>query len=150
MRKRTLTVLCAILFITSAIPLVYSREFIHGPGRPGPWRPKFNETDPESLEKLAERIETVVKGKIVISSINIILYGYILFFYLSLYRQTNSNFSLSLIGLSFVLLVYSLTSNPFILMYLARVEYVWLQAFSFIPDIFSTVAACILIYLSRI
>jgi hypothetical protein len=48
-----------------------------------------------------------------------------------------------------VLLVYSLSSNPLIIHFLWRPGPVWLGVFNFIPDLFATIAAFILIYLSK-
>lgn len=139
-----------LLIVLAAVrPAVYGLPDMNRVPRHAPWRPRFNETDPETLERIAQRIETMIKGKIIISSINMILYTYIALFYVSLYRENKSTFSLSLTGLSVVLLVYSIASNPLILWYIGRVERVWLEAFNFIPDILSTLAASILIYLTR-
>jgi hypothetical protein len=124
------------------------------PGQPGPrrrWpiRPRFDEIDPETLERIADRIATMTRWKIALSSINLILYAYISIFYIGLYRENGSTFSLSLASLSLVLLVYSVSSNPLILWYLGRTDRAWLAAFDFIPDLFSTIAALILVSISR-
>ena len=124
-------------------------DLFRPPRKHSPFRPRFNESDPEALEMLAERIEIIVTGQIIFSTLNLILYFYISFFYIRLYRENKSTFSLSLAGLSLVLLIYSIASNPWIMNYLWRNERAWLLAFNFIPDIFATAAALILIYLSR-
>jgi hypothetical protein len=119
------------------------------PRPPFDFRPRFNETDPSTLRLFEQRIESFVIGRIVISSINIVLYAYIAFFYIGLYRANKSKFTLSLVGLTIVLLVYSISSNPLILPFIWRTGPIWLGAFNFIPDIFATAAAIILIYLSK-
>ena len=149
MNKGLQALLIVTMVLFTSIPLIYGMPWRGPHPKPRPWMPRFNETDPATLERIAQRIETMVKGKIVLSSINIILYTYITLFYVSLYRENKSSFSLSLVGLSVVLLVYSISSNPLLYLYIGRIEPIWLSAFDFIPDLFSTVAAIILLYLSR-
>ena len=148
MRKKTIALMLVIL-LALALEFVHGMPNINRPPRNSPWRPRFNETDLETLERIAQRIEMMIRGKIIISSINMILYAYIAFFYIGLYRENRSKFSLSLTSLALVLLIYSISSNPLILFYIGRVKHVWLEAFNFIPDLFSMLAAVILLYLSR-
>jgi len=118
--------------------------------RPPPWRPRFNETTQERLRELEIRIETYVIGKILISSLNFLLYGYITFFDVALYRENKSKFSLGLASLSVALLVYSAASNPLILLLLRGSDPLWmLNVFNFIPELVATVVAFIMIYLSK-
>ena len=138
--------LLVLLVLTTAIPVTYGMP---GPRRRWPIRPRFDEIDPETLERIADRIATMTRWKIGLSTVNLILYTYISIFYIGLYRENGSSFSLSLAGLSLVLLVYSISSNPLILWYLGRTDRAWLAAFDFIPDMFSTIAAVILISISR-
>jgi hypothetical protein len=115
-----------------------------------PWRPRFNETTPDRLREFERRIETYVIGKIMISSLNILLYGYITYFYLKLYGENNSKFSLGLASLAVALLVYSISSNPLILLMFRGTDPLWMMnVFNFVPDLLATVAACIMIYLSK-
>ena len=114
-----------------------------------PWRLRFNETTPDKLREFERRIETYVIGKIVISSLNFLLYGYITYFYLKLYRENESKFSLALAGLSVVLLVYSVSSNPLILLVFRGSDPLWMNVFNFIPDMLATVVAFIMIYISK-
>jgi hypothetical protein len=118
-------------------------------------RPRFNETELEILKQWENYIALQVRGRIIVSSLNIILYGYLTFFYLSLYRDNKSKFSLGLVSLSIVLLIYSLAANPFILRSFwssglpSRQNPIWISVFTFIPDLFASFAAAIMIYLSR-
>jgi hypothetical protein len=119
------------------------------------FKPRFNETELEILKQWEKYIDLQVKGKIIVSSLNIILYGYLTFFYLSLYRDNKSKFSLGLVSLSVVLLIYSLAANPLIskLLWISglplRKNPVWISVFTFIPDLFASFAAAIMVYLSR-
>jgi hypothetical protein len=145
--KKTLAVfLITLTLIQGAVLLVEARP---RPVPPFDFRPRFNETDPSTLRLFEQRIEMYVFARVIISSINILLYAYIAFFYISLYRENKSKFSLSLVGLTVVLLTYSLSSNPFIVQLLWRPDPIWLGVFNFIPDLFATVAAFILIFLSK-
>lgn len=119
------------------------------PGDPDGFRPRFNETDPDVLREFERRIEMFVTGRIIVSSINILLYGYLTYFYVRLYMDNESKFSLGLTALSIALLIYSIASNPYILQLSWRRDPLWMGAFNFIPDVFATVAAVIMVYLSK-
>jgi hypothetical protein len=144
MKKKLIVILFTVILVLSITPRVYAQ-----PKRRFPWRPRFNESDPETLMRFEKHIENYITFRIVISSINMILYGYILYLYTQLYRETNSKFSLGLILLSGALLVYSSTSNPIILQLFRGSEPIWFGLFNFIPDIFAGLAAFIMIYLTR-
>ncbi|MFH2110327.1 MAG: hypothetical protein ABIJ47_03585 [Candidatus Bathyarchaeota archaeon] len=143
--RRTATFIILALIMVQTVVIVSAQ-----PGeRPYPWRPRFNETTPDKLREFERRIETYVIGKIVISSLNFLLYGYITYFYLKLYRENESKFSLALAGLSVVLLVYSVSSNPLILLVFRGSDPLWMNVFNFVPDLLATVVAFIMIYLSK-
>jgi len=144
MRNKLVLTLFALMLILSTAVMVSAQ-----PDQRPPWRPRFNASDPETLEKFEKQIENYITFRIILSSLNAILYGYILFLYTQLYRETSSKFSLALMALSTVLLIYAITSNPFVLQLLRGSEHVWLNVFNVIPDIFASVAAAIMIYLTR-
>ena len=112
-------------------------------------KPRFNETDPDVLREFERRIEMFVTGRIIVSSINILLYGYLTYFYIRLYLENESKFSLGLTALSIALLIYSIASNPYTLQLTWRRDPLWMGVFNFIPDVFATVAAVIMVYLSK-
>ena len=144
MRRTAAFIILALIMVQTVV--IVSAQ----PGeRPFPWRPRFNETTPDKLREFERRIETYVIGKIVISSLNFLLYGYITYFYLKLYRENESKFSLALAGLSVVLLVYSVSSNPLILLVFRGSDPLWMNVFNFIPDMLATVVAFIMIYISK-
>ena len=119
------------------------------PRDPSDFKPRFNETDPDVLREFERRIEMFVTGRIIVSSINVLLYGYLTYFYIRLYMDNESKFSLGLTALSLVLLIYSVSSNPYILQFSWRRDPIWMGVFNFIPDVFATVAALIMVYLSK-
>jgi hypothetical protein len=145
MRKTTAFIILA-LFMAQAITFALAQPT---EGNPPPFRPRFNETTPERIREFERIMETYIVGRTIISSLNIILYGYITYFYVKLYRENESKFSLALSGLSVVLLVYALASNPLLLHLIRGPDPLWTGVFSFIPDMLATVVAFIMIYLSK-
>jgi hypothetical protein len=144
MRKKLTVILLTIIIMFSTMFTALAQ-----PDHRFPWRPRFNESDPETLKRFEKHIENYITFRIVLSSINMVLYGYILYLYTQLYRETSSKFSLGLILLSGALLIYSFTSNPMILQLFRGSEPIWFGVFNFIPDIFASLAAFIMIYLTR-
>jgi hypothetical protein len=112
-------------------------------------RPRLNETDPDTIRRLEENITSYIQRKIIVSSLNMLLYSYLTFFYIRLYRDNASRFSLGLTGLALVLLIYSVTSNPLIIQYFRGSDPIWFIIFNLVPDLFATLAAFIMIYLSK-
>ena len=143
--KKLFPILILTLVLTQ-IACVSARDF---PKYPPNFKPRFNTTDPESLKEFERTLEAYINARIIITSLNAILYGYLTYFYIKLYRENESNFSLGLTALSVVLLVYSVTSNPFLLQFAGRPGFAWMAIFNFVPDLFSTVAALIMVYLSK-
>ena len=120
------------------------------PTQPFPWRPRLNPNDPATLERIEQQIENYITFRIIISTLNMVLYGYILYLYAQLYNETRSKFSLGLMSLSAVLLIYSVTSNPLLFfVFRGYGTQIWFNVFNVIPDVFASIAAVILIYLSR-
>ena len=144
--RKTAALVILTLILVQAVAVVDAQVL----QRPPPWRPRFNETTQERLRELEARIETYVIGKILIASLNFLLYGYITFFYVALYRENKSKFSLGLASLSVALLVYSAASNPLVLLLLRGSDPLWmLNVFNFIPELVATAVAFIMIYLSK-
>ena len=144
MKKKLIIMLFALMIILQTTFVVFAQ-----PKQRFPWRPRFNESDPDTLKRFEKHIENYFMFRIILSSLNMILYGYILYLYTLLYRETSSKFSFGLIMLSGALLVYSLTSNPMVLQLFRGSEPIWFGIFNFIPDIFASLAAFIMIYLTR-
>ena len=139
-----------LILFTTALLLSTTIIVAAQPTQPFPWRPKLNPNDPAMLERLEQQIETYITFRIIVSTLNMVLYGYILYIYAQLYNETKSKFSLGLMSLSAVLLIYSITSNP-LLFFVFRVSgtQIWYNVFNVIPDVFASIAAIIMIYLSR-
>jgi hypothetical protein len=112
-------------------------------------RPHIKDLSPEELQEFENSIQSYIRGKTVVSVINSLLMAYIMWFYYVMYKENGSKFALGLIALSAALLIYSLTSNPWLLSSLSQKGYLYRGLFNIIPDIFTTVAAVIMIYLTR-
>ena len=142
MKKELGIILLALVMIQFTVMNVHSQDF----DLP---RPRVQDLSPEELEELEARIQTYVMGKTVVSVINSLLMAYIMWFYYIMYRENGSKFSLGLIALSAALLVYSIASNPWLLFTFSQKGYRYAGLFNFIPDLFATAAAVIMIYLTR-
>ena len=112
--------------------------------------PNLGSLDQENLSILSRQITTYIQGKIIISAVNTILLVYLFGNYLDMYRTTKSSFTLGLVFLSAALLSYSLFTNPVLLSITSGSSGLQIiQYFNFLPDLLTTVASTILIYLSR-
>ena len=111
-----------------------------------PPRPPFEwEFD---LENLRIWLPYYLITKTIIATLNSVLLLCLFIIYLNIYRRTSTKFSMGLVIFSLALLLYTLSSNP--LIYLV----VGFRVFGFgpllmIPDLFTTIASAILLYLSR-
>jgi hypothetical protein len=112
--------------------------------------PNLGSLDQENLSILSRQITAYMQGKIIISAVNTILLVYLFGNYLDMYRTTKSSFTLGLVFLSAALLSYSLFTNPMLLSITSGSNGLQIvQYFNFLPDLLTTVASTILIYLSR-
>jgi len=112
--------------------------------------PDLEGLDPDTLKVLSSHISSYVKGKTIISAVNAILLVYLFANYLDMYRMTKSSFTLGLVFLSAALLSYSLFTNPVLLSFTSAAGDIQIvRYFNFVPDLLTTMASTILIYLSR-
>jgi hypothetical protein len=114
-----------------------------------PGRPLLERLTPQQLEEISNLLVFYIKGRTVLALINTGLLLYLIALYVGIYRETKSNFSLCLVLFSTTLLLYSVTSNPILIWLNGFQEANILNIFNFLPDIFTTLASAILIYLSR-
>jgi hypothetical protein len=119
------------------------------------WERKLKDLTPDEVESLENLINNYFWGKTVFSTINLLLMAYLTWFHYVIYRGNKSNFSLGLIALSAALLVYSLSSNPWLVKYLwffniKKEEFLEYRIFfNLFPELFTTVAAIIMVYQTR-
>ena len=112
-------------------------------------RPRFEEFTREQLQDISNMLALNVKVRLIIGFVNTALLLYLLILHIDVYRATKSNFSLSLILFSFTLILYTITNNPVLIWMTGFQQRSITQVFNFVPDVFTTVASIILIYLSR-
>ena len=112
--------------------------------------PNLEDLDYENLRLVSGQLATYIRGKTLISAVNVILLVYLFATYVDMYRQTKAGFTLGLVFLSGALLSYSLFTNPVLLTVSGGSGGIRIvRYFNFLPDLFTTVASTILIYLSR-
>jgi hypothetical protein len=106
-------------------------------------------TFPSPQDRLNFRgdLEFFYTAKTVISSINVTFVIFLLGTYISLYRKTKSEFVIGLIVFALVLLLYALFSNP-IVIYLFGFQLYGLGPFAMLPDLFTSLALGVLLYLT--
>lgn len=126
----------------------------HLPSTPESRSPKHQ--PPEMLENRTPFIEYrnreidfewYYTAKSIISIVNITLVVALLVIYLKIYREIKSKFTEGLIIVMAVLLMYALTSNPH-LQWLFGLRAFGQGPFAMIPDLFTSVALIVLLYLS--
>lgn len=112
--------------------------------------PNLQDLEYEKLRDLSSHLASYIKGKTLISLVNTVLLLYLFASYLDIYRNTKARFTLGLMFLCGALVSYSLFSNPILLSFNSRVDGLQIiRSFNVIPDIFTTLASTILIYLNR-
>jgi small-conductance mechanosensitive channel len=92
-------------------------------------------------------MDIFLKVKTMISLVNIVFIIAIISIYRGIYRQVKSQFTMGLIIVMLVLLMYAFTSNPLIQI-LFGYQAQGLGPFAMIPDIFTTFALGLLLYIS--
>ncbi len=92
-------------------------------------------------------IEVFYKIKTILSSINATLLVLLLATYVDMYKKIQSEFTFGLIVFSLILLLYALSSNP-LLQWLFGYRAFGLGPFAMLPDMFTTLALAVLLYLT--
>jgi len=92
-------------------------------------------------------IELFYKAKTILSSINATLLVFLLATYVDIYKKLRSEFTIGLIIFSLILLLYALSSNP-LLQWLFGYQAFGLGPFAMLPELFTTLALAVLLYLT--
>ena len=92
-------------------------------------------------------IELFYKVKTILSSINATILVFLLATYVDIYKKLQSEFTIGLILFSLILLLYALSSNP-LLQWLFGYQAFGLGPFAMLPDLFTTLALAVLLYLT--
>jgi hypothetical protein len=92
-------------------------------------------------------IELYYKVKTMLSTINATLLVLLLSTYINIYKKLKSDFTLGLILFSLILLFYALSSNPLLQQFFGFQAF-GLGPFAMLPDLFTTFALAVLLYLT--
>ena len=92
-------------------------------------------------------IELFYKVKTILSTINATLLVFLLATYVDMYKKLRSEFTIGLILFSLILLLYALSSNP-LLQWIFGFRAFGLGPFAMLPDLFTTLALVVLLYLT--
>jgi ABC-type amino acid transport system permease subunit len=90
----------------------------------------------------------LLSAKLFVSTFNVAVLLALVATYVSIYRDIPNQFTLSLLLFCLALLLYALTSNPLVQIYLGFRGGTQLGLFTFLPDLFAGVAVVALLYQS--
>lgn len=93
-------------------------------------------------------IETVVRIKLFVTTLNVVLLLALLWNYVAVYRDLPNRFTLSLLLFTVALLLYAVSSNPLLPLVMGFRHGAALGPFVFIPDVFASIAVVVLLYQS--
>ena len=99
------------------------------------------------IDRAKEHFDSYVTIKSAVTLINIVIAVILIGMYIKIYREVKSDFTIGLIVVMFALLLYAISSNPFI-QYLFSYRGFGQGPFILLPDIFTTIALSVLLYLS--
>jgi len=91
----------------------------------------------------------LLSAKLFVSTFNVVVLLALVATYLSIYRDIPNQFTLSLLLFCVALLLYALTSNPLVHVFLGFRGGPQLGLFTFLPDLFAGVAVVALLYQSH-
>ena len=140
MNNRKLSVILpvvAISIVVAIIGLILATFILRPPGTPPPPIPQ-----PDRV-----LMDFYLKIKTMVSLVNIVFIIALVVIYRGIYRQVKSQFTMGLIIVMLVLLMYALTSNPLV-QFLFGYQAQSIGPFAMIPDIFTTFALGLLLYIS--
>ena len=136
MKPRVLAIVIGLILISGIVGAVLGHLFITLPEGPG-IHPRWD----------LEVFKTFLTAKSAITMINMTISTILIAIYVKLYRNTKSEFTIGLIIVMLALLLYAITSNP-----LSPMAFGFrnpgLGPFSLLPDLFTTIALAVLLYLS--
>jgi magnesium-transporting ATPase (P-type) len=102
---------------------------------------------PPPLHNIPGDIEFFYMAETIVSTINVTLLIFLLLTYISIYRKTQSEFTIGLIIFSIIFLLNALTSNPLVIWAFGFRPF-GLGPFALLPDLFTCAALALLLYLS--
>lgn len=93
-------------------------------------------------------METMLQVKLFVAIFNVALLLVLLWNYVSIYRELPNRFTLSLVVFSVALLLYALSSIPLLPLVMGFGHGSMFGPFTFLPDIFASVAVIVVLYQS--
>jgi len=132
------------LFVLSLLP-----QILYGVFPSHLDRPRLEDLSPEQLSEISNYLAVYVKGKSILGFVNSLLLVYLIYLQVKVYRSIKTTFSLTLILCFTALLLYTVFSNPIPVWFAGFSGGSIVEAFNFLPDLFTTVASIIFIMLSR-
>ena len=142
-------IIFAILLVVAFVADYFATSRL-GNNTVSPFEPRhvpFNQINTDNYYSIFGDIELFYKIQAILSSINATLLIFLLATYVDMYRKLKSEFTIGLILFSLTLLLYALTSNP-LLRLLFGYQAFGLGPFAMLPDLFSTLALGVLMYLT--
>jgi hypothetical protein len=142
MNKKILMVIIVTALLTAgAVGIVLSKEQTWVPRPPPGFQPDGppDQFDPQDRDQY-------LGVKAAMTMINMTLSVILMALYVKIYRDTRSEFTIGLIIMTFSLFLYATLSNP-LLPVLFGYRMLGVGIFSILPDIFTTVALSVLLYL---
>ncbi|MFC7202572.1 hypothetical protein ACFQJC_03535 [Haloferax namakaokahaiae] len=97
---------------------------------------------------LGPRLALFLQVKLLVSTFNVVLLVALAFNYLRVYFDLPNPFTMSLVVFTVALLLYAVTSNPLAAIVFGFRPQVSIGAFTFLPDLFASVAVVVLLYQS--
>ena len=107
----------------------------------------FDRSNVERYYSYLGDIELFYKVKTILSTVNATLLVFLLATYVDMYMKLKSEFTIGLILFSLILLLYALSSNP-LLQWIFGYRAFGLGPFAMLPDLFTTLALAVLLYLT--
>ncbi len=93
-------------------------------------------------------LHTYLSMRSAVTTVNAGLLALLLSVYIGVYRKTHAEFSIGLIIFTTILLLYSVTSGPLIYLLSLHFRVYGLGALAALPELLTTVAVIVLLYLS--
>ncbi len=93
-------------------------------------------------------LHTYLSMRSVLATLNAGLLTVLLAVYIGVYRKTRAHFSIGLILFTTILILYAITSGPLILLLSLHFRIYGLGALAALPELLTTVAVVVLLYLS--
>ena len=143
MKDKSWTGLALLTLLISSMILVRMAA-----GQPSGRPPRFWDIDPENWERLREQLPLYFTVKTIFSTISSILLVVLIMVHVGIYRKMGTKFSLGLVIFSVALLLYTISSNPFVHQMLGF-RRIGFGPLMMLPEVFTCIASAILLYLSR-